>query len=399
MMTFSQWWFKGGCKLVCQAGAKDGWKGAGEVGYIAGLLASALDGPALAAAPQAEAAQGASTGFKLVPIEPTEAMLTAGRCVKGLNRKYAAMVAAAPSPDREQMGERWCFKCGHNAHEGSCADASPSRECGEQQECPHGVDDGACKQCYGEAVSGEQRVASSDEEDVQVEHEALRGEAERIAANLYKTGHYLAAPEQQPSTASAPTPTAPTQELAQNVLTESWVRRAQAAVNAVVGEKDEETLLKLAGRMEQLLREALEAAPAQREPVACDVCEPGECAAVDCGYPCITDQQRSNWAFLVNCWDEAQHGSPARAGAGAMAIDALRRLLAALQAAPVVAQPQVAEPKGLKEIAASFVDWELVERMRSAEEIDSEEAGMLGAMIDSQAREIEALRAILSKGA
>jgi len=78
--------------------------------------------------------------------------------------------------------------------------------------------------------------------------------------------------------------------------------------------------------------------------------------------------------------------------------DFIRAILAA--SAPTLGeQPQAAEPKGLKEIAASFVDWELVERMRSAEEIDSEEAGMLGAMIDSQAREIEALRAILSKGA
>lgn len=59
--------------------------------------------------------------------------------------------------------------------------------------------------------------------------------------------------------------------------------------------------------------------------------------------------------------------------------------------------PAVAQPLG--EIKAAYVDWELVERVRGAEEIDSEEAGMLGAMIDSQAREIEALRAILSKGA
>lgn len=35
----------------------------------------------------------------------------------------------------------------------------PSRECGEQ-DCPHGVDDGACKQCYGEATSGEQGAAN-----------------------------------------------------------------------------------------------------------------------------------------------------------------------------------------------------------------------------------------------
>ena len=46
-------------------------------------------------------------------------------------------------------------------------------------------------------------------------------------------------------------------------------------------------------------------------------------------------------------------------------------------------------------VKAAYVDWETVERMRNAEDIDSEEAGMIGAMMDAQADEIRQLRATL----
>ncbi|CAB3644416.1 DUF1566 domain-containing protein [Trinickia soli] len=39
------------------------------------------------------------------------------------------------------------------------AAAEQPSERGEPQDCPHGVDDGACKQCYGEATRGEQGTA------------------------------------------------------------------------------------------------------------------------------------------------------------------------------------------------------------------------------------------------
>lgn len=71
----------------------------------------------------------------------------------GLQGSPLRVEAPDAPPSREQMGERWCFNCGHNAHEGSCADASPSRECGERQECPHGQDDGACGWCYDEKAA------------------------------------------------------------------------------------------------------------------------------------------------------------------------------------------------------------------------------------------------------
>lgn len=54
------------------------------------------------------------------------------------------------------------------------------------------------------------------------------------------------------------------------------------------------------------------------------------------------------------------------------------------------------QPPDATQVRSAYVDWELVERMRNAEEIDSEEAGMIGAMIDAQADEIAALRALLT---
>jgi hypothetical protein len=65
--------------------------------------------------------------------------------------------------------------------------------------------------------------------------------------------------------------------------------------------------------------------------------------------------------------------------------------------APLYAAPRPIEaPDNSQAVEAAYVDWDLVERMRCGEEIDSEEAGMVGAMIDGQASEIEALRAALS---
>ncbi|MBH9662033.1 hypothetical protein JAO06_12585 [Burkholderia multivorans] len=40
-LTFDQWWSVGGWRLVSQAGAKNGWRGAAEAGYIGGLFSAA----------------------------------------------------------------------------------------------------------------------------------------------------------------------------------------------------------------------------------------------------------------------------------------------------------------------------------------------------------------------
>jgi hypothetical protein len=57
-----------------------------------------------------------------------------------------------------------------------------------------------------------------------------------------------------------------------------------------------------------------------------------------------------------------------------------------------------ADAAPLTSIKSAYVDWDLVERMRNAEEIDSEEAGMIGAMMDAQSREIDRLRAAIAAG-
>lgn len=70
-------------------------------------------------------------------------------------------------------------------------------------------------------------------------------------------------------------------------------------------------------------------------------------------------------------------------------VAAVLRVLAASIADTAGAKP-------VAEVKAAYVDWHLVERMRTGEEIDSEEAGMIGAMMDSQADEILSLRARLA---
>lgn len=55
-LTFDQWWSTGGCRLVSQAGDKNGWRGAAEAGYIGGLFSVAAsvaqaDAPAEAREP------------------------------------------------------------------------------------------------------------------------------------------------------------------------------------------------------------------------------------------------------------------------------------------------------------------------------------------------------------
>lgn len=127
------------------------------------------------------------------------------------------------------------------------------RERGEPQDCPHGVDDGACGWCYDEKAS----LAAN-----QCVH------AKGIVGD---EGGTPCCPVTMTPDASAPT---------------------------------------LGGQS------------------GCGVCERGECAAVDCGYPCVADQQRANWAFLLRRWDESPAPSPVRAGIGTLAIEALRNLLA-----------------------------------------------------------------------
>lgn len=88
---------------------------------------------------------------------------------------------------------------------GEKADAPPSRECGERQECPHGVDDGACGWCYDEKAAsaptpGEQPQAaepkgltehlyilSANEEAMESAIEAFEGssEGEGLKSVLY----------------------------------------------------------------------------------------------------------------------------------------------------------------------------------------------------------------------
>jgi hypothetical protein len=72
-------------------------------------------------------------------------------------------------------------------------------------------------------------------------------------------------------------------------------------------------------------------------------------------------------------------------------------LIERLERAEATPTPQ-ADAAPLTSIKSAYVDWDLVERMRNAEEIDSEEAGMIGAMMDAQAREIDRLLAAIAAG-
>jgi hypothetical protein len=45
-----------------------------------------------------------------------------------------------------------------------------------------------------------------------------------------------------------------------------------------------------------------------------------------------------------------------------------------------------------RDLETPYVDWDLVERMRNGDDLDSEEAGMLGAMIDRLADAVTAKR-------
>lgn len=77
--------------------------------------------------------------------------------------------AAAPAPVSEPYPATLCEdggKCGIGGYCGQCEKVRAASEPEQpskrgEQDCPHGVDDGACKQCYGEAVRGEQGAAYS----------------------------------------------------------------------------------------------------------------------------------------------------------------------------------------------------------------------------------------------
>lgn len=145
---------------------------------------------------------GVAEGWKLVPIEPTVEMLEAGaRHIPALH-VWTGMIAAASAPvsEPEQAKQSvpaplseyhedtgpvvwWTWQdglwLGEPAWIGTPTDSDwpgyhthwtyhpefPLQPLAEhpsermEQDCPHGVDDGACKQCYGEAVRGEQVVA------------------------------------------------------------------------------------------------------------------------------------------------------------------------------------------------------------------------------------------------
>jgi hypothetical protein len=78
----------------------------------------------------------------------------------------------------------------------------------------------------------------------------------------------------------------------------SWSRRAQAAVDAVVSEKDGRKLIVLGGRMEQLLREALEVSSARNsgQQVAVAWQNTGDPTWIKVGGAAPDD---SNWRALV----------------------------------------------------------------------------------------------------
>lgn len=97
---------------ACDCGERYGWSGSFEK---PGRDAK-WNGEAPTTAPQAEAAQGVAEGYALVPIELTPEMVKAGSTSGGLGMDFHEwmgrikhawrhMLAAAPSPDREQVGE------------------------------------------------------------------------------------------------------------------------------------------------------------------------------------------------------------------------------------------------------------------------------------------------------
>lgn len=122
---------------------------------------------ARAAAPQAEAAQGVPEGI-------TEGLEILDNFIASVreNGNYSTEAtltfigqarqcfAAAPAPVSEPYPATLCEdggKCGIGGYCGQCEKVRAASEPEQpskrgEQDCPHGVDDGACKQCYGEAV-------------------------------------------------------------------------------------------------------------------------------------------------------------------------------------------------------------------------------------------------------
>lgn len=93
----------------------------------------------------------------------------------------------ADDPEKQTLQAPQMQRAFNRAAEALRADPSPSSECGEQ-DCPHGVDDGACKQCYGEATSGEQGVVSVVCEAIEAAFEERDGWRVKVAAAVRAIG-------------------------------------------------------------------------------------------------------------------------------------------------------------------------------------------------------------------
>lgn len=87
-------------------------------------------------------------GWRLVPVHPTKEMREAGAKINNQGWDFAhhtwnTMLLHAPSEPRMAIPmKRYCQCSSPDPEEGYC------QNCGETWRCPHGIEDGACKQCY-----------------------------------------------------------------------------------------------------------------------------------------------------------------------------------------------------------------------------------------------------------
>ncbi|MCA7960956.1 hypothetical protein LGM14_25975 [Burkholderia multivorans] len=101
-LTFDQWWSVGGWRLVSQAGAKNGWRGAAEAGYIGGLFSVAASASVAEPEPERKIdAQREGGGI-------TQRLIHQGEAARSVSKQRAALRRAidhAVMSDREDDEE------------------------------------------------------------------------------------------------------------------------------------------------------------------------------------------------------------------------------------------------------------------------------------------------------
>lgn len=217
MLTFEEWRHTYADVFETEDAARAAWTAASNHGYRAGMQDTrellAAHSAGARGEPVAWRVNGTYTnGMHFSHIyddKATAEKSAASAAMRVLTPLYAhpqpmplpAAPDAAPSPDREQVGntkeDRYQMVCAaayqlagvvnaplrfldalsdaangepmNNAIDllpvtiDEFGSASPSRECGERQECHHGQDNGACGWCYDEAARGEQMAMNRED--------------------------------------------------------------------------------------------------------------------------------------------------------------------------------------------------------------------------------------------